>query len=77
MSKFLSKTFRSWQNFAPVLDEDFLKLKSAYQNARKPINEAIKQQENKNLKLKEALIEKVKLIDDEDNQASIQKIQKN
>jgi hypothetical protein len=76
MSKFLSKTFRSWQNFAPVLDEDFLKLKSAYQNARKPINEAIKQQENKNLKLKEALIEKVKLIDDEDNQASIQKFKK-
>jgi hypothetical protein len=76
MSKFLSKTFRSWQNFAPVLDEDFLKLKSAYQNARNPINEAIKQQENKNLKLKEALIEKVKLIDDEDNQASIQKFKK-
>ena len=76
MSKFLSKTFRSWQNFAPVLDEDFLKLKSAYQNARKPINEAIKQQENKNLKLKEALIEKVKLINDEDNQASIQKFKK-
>jgi hypothetical protein len=76
MSKFLSKTFRSWQNFAPVLDEDFLKLKSAYQNARNPINEAIKQQENKNLKLKEALIEKVKLINDEDNQASIQKFKK-
>jgi hypothetical protein len=33
-----------------VLDEDFLKLKTAYQNAKKPINNAIKEQENKNYK---------------------------
>ena len=31
MSRFLSKSFQSWQNYAPVLDEDFSKLKSANQ----------------------------------------------
>ena len=41
MSRFLSKTFQTWQNYAPVLDEDFSKLKIAYQDARKPINNAI------------------------------------
>jgi hypothetical protein len=76
MSKFLSKTFQSWQSYAPVLDEDFSKLKTAYQNARKPINNAIKEQENKNYKIKNSLIEKVKLINDEDTQTCIQKFKK-
>ena len=76
MSKFLSKTFQSWQSYAPVLDEDFSKLKTAYQNARKPINNAIKEQENKNYKIKDSLIEKVKLINDEDTQTCIQKFKK-
>ena len=76
MSKFLSKTFKDWQSFAPVLDEDFTKLKAAYQEARKPINNAIKEQETKNYKIKESLIEKVKLINDEDAQSCIQKYQK-
>ena len=76
MSKFLSKTFQTWQSYAPVLDEDFSKLKTAYQDARKPINNAIKDQENKNHKIKESLIEKVKLINDEDTQACIQKFKK-
>ena len=76
MSKFLSKTFQSWQSYAPVLDEDFSKLKIAYQEARKPINDAIKKQEIKNYKIKEALIEKVKQINDEDTHACIQKFQK-
>ena len=76
MSKFLSKTFQTWQSYAPVLDEDFSKLKTAYQNARKPINNAIKEQENKNYKMKDSLIEKVKLIDDEDTQTCIQKFKK-
>ena len=51
MSRFLSKTFQSWQSYAPVLDEDFAKLKIAYQKARKPINDAIKKQETKNHKI--------------------------
>ena len=76
MSKFLSKTFQTWQSYAPVLDEDFSKLKTAYQNARKPINNAIKEQENKNYKMKDSLIEKVKLINDEDTQTCIQKFKK-
>jgi soluble cytochrome b562 len=76
MSKFLSKTFQNWQSYAPVLDEDFSKLKTAYQDARKPINNAIKDQENKNYKIKESLIEKVKLINDEDTHTCIQKYKK-
>ncbi len=76
MSRFLSKSFQSWQNYAPVLDEDFSKLKSAYQEARKPINNAIREQETKNFKIKESLIEKVKQINDEDTQSCIQKYQK-
>ena len=76
MSKYLNKTFQSWQENAPVLDEDFAKLKSEFQIARKPINDAIKDQENKNYKIKESLIEKVKLINDFDNQICIQKYKK-
>jgi len=76
MSKYLNKTFQSWQKYAPVLDEDFAKLKSEFQIARKPINDAIKDQENKNYKIKESLIEKVKLINDVDNQICIQKYKK-
>ena len=76
MSKYLSKTFQSWQKFAPVLDEDFSKLKSAFNLSRKPINDAIKDQENKNYKIKESLIEKVELIKDADNQVCIQKFKK-
>jgi hypothetical protein len=76
LSKYLSQTFQLWQTFAPVMDEDFIKLKSAYQNARKPINDQIREQETKNLKLKESVIEQVKLINDEDSKICIQKYQK-
>ena len=57
-------------------NEDFIKLKSAYQNARKPINDQIREQETKNLKLKEAVIEQVKQINDDDSKICIQKYQK-
>ena len=76
LSKHLSQTFQLWQTFAPVMDDDFIKLKSAYQNARKPINDEIRAQETKNLKLKEGVIEQVKLINDEDTKLCIQKYQK-
>ena len=76
LSKYLSQTFQLWQTFAPVMDDDFIKLKSAYQNARKPINDQIREQETKNLKLKETVIEQVKLINDEDSKVCIQKYQK-
>ncbi|KRO34842.1 MAG: hypothetical protein ABR59_04495 [SAR86 cluster bacterium BACL1 MAG-120507-bin14] len=76
LSKYLSQQFQLWQNFAPVLDDDFIKLKTAYQDARKPINDEIRAQENKNLKLKEEIIEKIKVINDEDTQLCIQKYQR-
>ncbi|KRP12906.1 MAG: hypothetical protein ABS21_04265 [SAR86 cluster bacterium BACL1 MAG-121105-bin34] len=76
LSKYLSQQFQLWQNFAPVLDDDFIKLKTAYQDARKPINDEIRAQENKNLKLKKEIIEKVKVINDEDTQLCIQKYQR-
>ena len=76
LSKYLSQQFQLWQNYAPVLDDDFIKLKTAYQDARKPINDQIRAQENKNLKLKEEIIEKVKIINDEDTQLCIQKYQR-
>ena len=76
MTKYLSKTFQSWQKFAPVLDEDFSKLKSEFHLSREPINDAIKDQENKNYKIKESLIKKVELISDDDNQVCIQKFKK-
>jgi len=76
MSKFLSKTLQSWQKFAPVLDEEFSKLKSEFHHSREPINDAIKDKENKNYKIKESLISKVELINDDDNQICIQKFKK-
>ncbi|MDC1475426.1 DUF349 domain-containing protein [Gammaproteobacteria bacterium] len=76
LSKYLSQQFQLWQNFAPVLDDDFTRLKAAYQDARKPINEEIRAQENRNLKLKEEIIAKVKLINDDDTQLCIQKYQR-
>ena len=76
LSKHLSKTFQNWQTYAPVLDDDFVKLKSAYQIARKPINDEIRSQETKNYKLKESIINKVKLIADDDTQVCIQKFKK-
>ena len=76
MTRYLSATFQKWQTFAPVLDDDFKKLKEAYHQARKPINDAIRNEENKNYKAKESLIEKVKLINDEDTQSCIQKFKK-
>ena len=60
----------------PYLMKTSQKLKSEFQIARKPINDAIKDQENKNYKIKESLIEKVKLINDVDNQICIQKYKK-
>ena len=76
LTKHLNKTFKLWQNYAPVLDESYSKLKSDYSNARKAINNEIRKQENKNYKLKEEVITKVKLINDEDNIICIRKFKK-
>ena len=56
---FLQKTFKEWQKYAPVLEEDLDKLKKLYFDARKPINEEIRRQENENKEKKTLLIKKV------------------
>jgi hypothetical protein len=71
--KFLRQSFDEWQKYAPVLDKDLNKLRNAYFEAKKPINDAIKKQEQIVIKAKEALIEKVNAITDEDNDICIKK----
>jgi len=71
--QFLRQSFDEWQKYAPVLEKDLNKLRSAYFEAKKPINDAIKKQEQIVIKAKEALIEKVNAITDEDNDICIKK----
>ena len=71
--QFLRQSFDEWQKYAPVLDKDLNKLRNAYFEAKKPINDAIKKQEQIIIKAKEALIEKVNAITDEDNDICIKK----
>ena len=71
--KFLRRSFDEWQKYAPVLDKDLKKLRNAYFEAKKPINDAIKKQEQIVIKAKESLIEKVNAITDEDNDLCIKK----
>ena len=71
--QFLRQSFDEWQKYAPVLDKDLNKLRNAYFEAKKPINDAIKKQEQIVIKTKEALIEKVNAITDEDNDICIKK----
>ena len=68
---FLQKTFKEWQRYAPVLDEDLDKLKKSYFDARKPINEEIKRQEDENKEKKILLIKKVADISNDDNEKNI------
>ena len=71
--QFLRQSFDEWQKYAPVLDKDLNKLRNAYFEAKKPINDAIKKQEQIVIKAKEALIDKVNAITDEDNDICIKK----
>ena len=73
---YLQKIFHRWQKFTPVLDDDFIKLKSKFFEAKKPINEEIKRQENINAKEKELLVEKVAEINNEDSQVCINEFNK-
>ena len=73
---YLQKTFQKWQQYAPVQNEDFDKLKNMYFEAKKPINEEIKKQEKINKELKNSLIQKVKEIQHEDNESCIQEFKK-
>ena len=73
---YLQKMFQRWQKFAPVLDQDLNRLKKLYFDARKPINDEIKKQESVNKVQKEALIEKVRNINNEDNKININEFKK-
>ena len=73
---YLQKTFQKWQKYAPVQNEDLDKLKNMYFEAKKPINEEIKKQEEINKELKNSLIQKVKEIQHEDNESCIQEFKK-
>ena len=70
---YLRDKFNEWQEHAPVLDKDLKKLRNDFFNAKKPINDQIKKQEKAVIKIKEDLIEKVDLINDEDNDVCIKK----
>ena len=73
---YLQKMFQKWQKYAPVLDQDLGRLKKIYFDARKPINDEIKKQENANKEKKEALIVKVNEINHDDNQSNINEFKK-
>jgi len=73
---YLQKMFQKWQKYAPVLDQDLGRLKKIYFDARKPINDEIKKQENANKEKKEALIVKVNEINHDDNQLNINEFKK-
>ena len=64
---FLQNTFKEWQRYAPVLDNDLDELKKLYFEAKKPINNEIKKQEMLNREKKELLITKVNEISSDDN----------
>ena len=68
---YLRDTFDKWQQFAPVLDKDLNKLKKLYFEAKKPINDQIKKQEQLVVSAKESLIAKVDAISNDDNDICI------
>ena len=71
LSRFLKNAFTKWQNYSPVSDNDFKKLKKEFSEARKPIFDLIRSIEETNKKLKENLIEEVKNFVAEDSNAGI------
>ena len=68
---FLRSTYEEWKKFAPVLDEDFKNLKQEFFRARKPLNDQIKKQDKLIKQSKLTLIEKVKELNNEDNDTNI------
>ena len=73
LATYLRGAYEEWQKYAPVLDKDLDQLKTLYFAARKPINEQILKQENKNRDMKEILISKVNEINNDDNKLNINK----
>ncbi len=73
---FLQNTFKEWQRYAPVLDDDLNELKKLYFEAKKPINNEIKKQEILNKEKKESLINKVNEISSDNNDQCISEFSK-
>ncbi len=73
---YLRNISKKWQTYAPVLDDDLNRLKESYYQAKKPINDEIKNQEIINKEKKEILINKVMDINNEDNQICINEFKK-
>ncbi len=73
---YLRNSFKKWQEFAPVLDEDLNRLRKLYSKVKKPINDEIKNQENLNIEKKEILINKVNEINNDDNHECINEFKK-
>tara|TARA_B100001113_G_scaffold166099_1_gene135905 strand:- start:6448 stop:7872 length:1425 start_codon:yes stop_codon:yes gene_type:complete len=73
LASYLRGVFEDWQSFAPVMEKDLNQLKSAYFEARKPINDEILRQEKNNRDMKESLISKVDEINNDDNEVNISK----
>ena len=73
---FLQNTFKEWQRYAPVLDDDLNELKNLYFEAKKPINNEIKKQEILNKEKKELLIDKVVGISSDDNEKCLREFSK-
>jgi len=71
LSRFLKNAFTKWQNYSPVSDNDFKKLKQEFSKSRKPIFDLIRSIEEANKKLKENLIEEVKNFVAEDSNTGI------
>ena len=70
---FLKNTYEKWQKYAPVLDKDINNLQKSYYEAKRPINEHIKKDEIKVIKLKESLISQVTEINSDNNDLNIKK----
>lgn len=73
---YLRGSFKKWQEYAPVLDEDLNRLRKLYSKVKKPITDEIRNQENLNEEKKEALINKVKEICNDDNNLCINEFKK-
>ena len=73
---YLRNSFKKWQEYAPVLDKDLNKLRKLYSKVKKPINDEIKNQESLNIEKKKILINKVKEINNDDNDICINEFKK-
>ena len=73
---YLKNSSKKWQEYAPVMDSDLNRLRKQYSNVKKPINDEIKNQENLKIEKKEILINKVKEINNDDNDECINEFKK-